>query len=108
MEEQYEITQGRVAQECGGPTNVNDWYEMGEPRSDCAYYVGESFLLAVHNALGEQVVSSSMREIYLLGKSNPLRVAEDLIYQAFLSNTPPGRHDDFRVIYGRLHGGPVP
>ena len=108
LEERYKTAQRRAEAECGAPANVNGWYESGAPKNNCAYFVGESFLLGIYNALGEPVVSSSMRELYLLARSNVRPVTEDQIYQAFLSNTPTDRQDEFRELYRRLHGRPVP
>ena len=70
--------------------------------------MGTAFLVQVYESLGQNVVLSSLRELYQLSRDTPYPVTEEDVYQVFLSNTPPEQHDQFRDLYGSLHGGPVP
>ncbi len=76
--------------------------------ADCPYILGGSFMLAMYVELGREVVSSSLRDLYMLGESKGEPVTEDEIYQAFLANTPLEKEAKFHEIYGRFHGGPIP
>ena len=108
LEERYDAVQQGVEMECGGATNVSDWYAMVKPEENCVYYVGVSFLLGVHNSLGERELLSSIREVYRQGEAYFYRLDDGEVYRAFLSGISSGKHDEFREIYGRLHGGPIP
>ena len=119
----YSAAQRNVARYCSpsGVTNVVQWLEpppdptgVGVMGPDlrglghCHYPLGESFILGMYEALGHEVVSPALRELYSVGESSGALVTEDEIYQAFLSNTPTEQQDEFRDLYSRLHGGPPP
>ena len=125
LRSRYGDAQRNVARRCSpsGVTNVIHWLEPppdptgirlvaeGEGLHglhDCHYPLGESFLLGMYDGLGHETVSSALRELYKTGESSGSRATEDQIYQAFMSNTPPERKDEFRDLYSRLHGGPPP
>ena len=123
LRSRYNAAQRNVARYCSpsGVSNVVQWLEpppdptgirlVGEGLRgphDCHYPLGESFLLGMYDALGHEVVSTSLRELYDSGESSGSPATEDEIYQAFLSNTPSERQDQFRDLYSRLHGGPPP
>ena len=72
---------------------------------ECSHYlVGENFLLQVFNTIGQEGVSSALRELYMLWESGQ-HITEEDIYQAFLKNVPTGLEDEFLDLYRRLHGG---
>ena len=65
----------------------------------------------MYRALGHEVVSSALRELYETSLTPMRRSAaeeEDEIYQAFLTNTPSSQRDEFRFWYHCLHGRPIP
>ncbi len=78
------------------------------PDDDCAYTMGEAFMLGMYLSLGHDVVSSYLRELYRAGVASPERLTEAEVYHVLLSNTPPERQDQFRDLYRQLHGGPTP
>ena len=93
-----------------GIENISHLNRLYDPVFDtpgCAYVMGENFLHQVREPLGEDGLAAALRELYYLGLSRerlwPATEAE--IYEVFLRNTPPGREDDFRDVYQRLHGG---
>ena len=131
LRQRYGLAQERVAQLCDPHqiTNIDQWNEatkgltVSEAKNTkywpCAYPLGEVFLLEMYDALGHEVVASSLRELYsnmLFGyqpttENRPRNYSTDkerMIYQVFLSNTPPEMQDEFRDLYRRLHGGPIP
>ena len=79
----------------------------------CAYEMGENFLLAVFDLIGEEGMSSALRELYLSNRefsetsgSSGQYASEERIYSVFLNHTPPGLQEAYRDLYRRLHGGP--
>ena len=112
MQSLYSAAQ-TAARSCSphGVTDIHGWIQAtaaGSQPGLCHYHLGESFLLGVYQSLGYQVVSSSLRELYRVGKSSGSPVTETQIYQAFLTNTPSDKRVQFRELYERLHGGPIP
>ena len=112
MQSLYSAAQ-TAARSCSphGVTDIHGWIQAtvaGSQLRVCHYYLGESFLLGVYQSLGYQVVSSSLRELYRVGKSSGSPVTEAQIYRAFLTNTPSDKRVQFRELYERLHGGPIP
>ena len=89
------------------PRSVYDWLRSTRQTYNCAYPVGERFLLGMYNSLGHDVVESSLRELHRIGTSRHPGVTEDEIYQVFLANTPEGQRDEFIRLYRELHGGPL-
>ena len=79
-------------------------WNIDEP-SWCFYSVGENFMHAVFETIGEEAMSSALRE-YFLTLDNNRHDLEQAIYQAFLKHTPSDRKEDFQEIYRILHGGP--
>ncbi len=74
----------------------------------CPYDLGLSFLLGIHNTLDPEMVAVSLREVYLAAKASARPVSEEEIYQSFLSNTPLGLEEQFRILYYYEHGWPIP
>ena len=117
LQSRYDQTDRFIANACTprGSGNIYQWQFNGGPRY-CAYPLGERLLLALHNNLGQDMLASSMRELYVKEKwewKGPrlkwrLTAArsEEAIYQAFLSNTPPELQEEFKEIYKLLHGRP--
>ena len=94
-----------------GSANVHGWNETGAGSNLCPYYLGRQFLQGMYRALGHEVVSSALRELYETSLTPMRRSAaeeEDEIYQAFLTNTPSSQRDEFRFRYHCLHGRPIP
>ena len=73
---------------------------------DCSYGLGRHFLISLFETLGEEAMSSALRELYLRSEHDDLSPTEEEIYGTFLKHTPPGLEDEFRDLYRRLHGGP--
>ena len=77
----------------------------------CAYGLGEDFLFNVLETVGEEAMSSALRELYLSNDVEYLLSergeppTEEEIYRAFLKHAPPDRKEAFRDLYRRLHGG---
>ena len=65
----------------------------------------ELFLDSLFELLGEEAMSASLRELYLMRIEGGEPTEAD-IYRIFLKHTPPGLEDEFRDLYRRLHGGP--
>ena len=105
----------QMAENCGpfGVTNIQGWADSGlsligddgTPRR-CPYWLGTLFLAGLHHALGHEAVASALQELYET-REPFTRATEDKIYQTFLSNTPPARQDEFRLLYHCLHGRPI-
>ena len=67
--------------------------------------MGENFMHAVLETIGEEAMSSALRE-HFLALDNNRHDFEQAIYRAFLKHAPPDRKEDFQEIYRTLHGGP--
>ena len=115
LESRYNLARQGVDNRCvaNGITNVHEWMERGgaDGFTLCHYSLGESFLLGMYNAVGEEIVRSSLRELYwnkaeVQKSKGPSGIEED-IYKVFLSNTPQEKREDFRTLYRHLHGGPA-
>ena len=72
----------------------------------CPEYLGALFLLNIYQELGKDIVASSLRELYVLHKSESRPVTEEEIFHTFLNNAPTGQEDKFIEIYRLTHGGP--
>ena len=79
-------------------------WAVNEP-SGCFYSMGENFMHAVLETIGEEAMSSALRE-HFLALDNNRHDFEQAIYRAFLKHAPPDRKEDFQEIYRTLHGGP--
>ena len=102
--------QGVIAAACApdGSANVHGWNETGAGSNLCPYWLGRQFLRGMYRALGHEVISSALRELYERSLTNYRGATEDEIYQAFLTNTPSSQRDEFRFRYHCLHGRPIP
>ena len=102
--------QGLIAAACApdGSANVHGWNETGAGSNLCPYWLGRQFLRGMYRALGHEVVSSALRELYERSLTKYRGATEDEIYQAFLTNTPSSQRDEFRFRYHCLHGRPIP
>lgn len=99
-----------IAETCAphGSANIHGWNKTEAGPAICPYLLGRQFLNRMFRVLGRQVVSSALRELYEDWAATGGPASEDEIYQAFLTNTPPSKQDEFRLWYGRLHGRPIP
>ena len=101
----------RAFRDCvdGSDSIENLWYLIhvyGDRRTGCHYTMGEAFLLSGYATIGEDAMSSAMRELYLSEEEKDQLVIEQTIYDAFLKHAPADRKEAFRDLYRRLHGGP--
>ena len=83
--------------------------------SDCSYTTGEAFFSGMYLALGPDVVSSYLRELYMAGEHNRDEetgsyswLTEGDIFRIMFTHTPTEKQDQFLGLYRQLHGGPVP
>lgn len=99
-----------IAETCAphGSANIHGWNKTEAGDVYCPYLLGRQFLNRMFRVLGRQVVSSALRELYEDWAATGGPASEDEIYQAFLTNTPPAKQDEFRLWYSRLHGRPIP
>jgi hypothetical protein len=74
---------------------------------NCPYYLGSALLSQVCGSTGQDVVSSSLRELCQMIRASPYPVTEEAIYPVFLSNIAAGKQHEFRDLYRPLHGGSV-
>ena len=81
---------------------------------DCDSILGRYLLLRLYEAMGEDAMSSALRDIYLLSSQayvgrdehGIMRPSERDVYGIFLEHTPPSRRNVVRRIYQSIHGGP--
>ena len=81
---------------------------------ECASVLGRYLLLRLYEALGEDVTSAALREIYFLASHIPAktdehgirRPSEQDIYRIFVEHTPPSQRNVARHIFRSIHGGP--
>ena len=114
LETSYEYAQKAAATIC--PANdynrIQDLLERGPTLLGylgCNYHMPHSFVLRMNFALGHETVSAAFRELYRMDDNDKTAGSlEEKMYLAILSNTPPGKKDQFRELYRELHGGPVP
>ena len=93
--------------EKGGCSKENIQQHIDDGGDDhCNYHLGERFMLAMYQGLGLDAVSAALGELYDLSQRFEY-LDEDVIYQAFLSNAPPGKEETFKTAYRQYHGGPV-
>lgn len=99
-----------IAETCAphGSANIHGWNKTEAGPAICPYLLGRQFLNRMFRVLGRQVVSSALRELYEDWAATGSPASEDEIYQAFLTNTPPSKQDEFRLWYRQLHGRPIP
>ena len=103
--------------------NEREFRDPGPPLT-CNYSLGSYFLMELYEAVGEDALSATLREIYLEFRDQDhtvlteeegrlvfvneaeLHRVEEVFYQTLLNKTPAGREDAFLEVYRRLHGGP--
>ena len=93
-----------------GAINIQRLTELqpGDFYYRCNYPLGEHFLTSVFGILGEEAMASALREFYLLSDEGQLWISSATLYRVFLKNTPEGSEEEFRELFRRLHGGPIP
>ena len=75
----------------------------------CAYSMGEHFLLALSEAIGERQTASALGALYLQNHESQAEgrwISDEAVYDTFLEHAPQERRDAFKEVYRRLHGGP--
>ena len=81
---------------------------QGDDTGGCHYNLGEFFLVSLFELLGEEAMSASLKELYLMRQPEVGgEPTEADLYRIFLKHTPPALKDEFRDLYRRLHGGPA-
>ncbi len=95
---------------CARYANIRHWAheteELGPTPGDlCPYVLGEHLLLNLWRLIGQDGVSAALRELYVINRERRELITEDLVFNVFLSYVPAGKQEDFRDLYGRLHGG---
>ena len=94
---------------CYQYATVRDMLRDWAGRYDSFYYswygVGERFLHSMYVEFDEDITRETLRDLWRWDRRPP-RITEEDVYLAFLDNTPPERHDEFKDHYRRLHGGP--
>ena len=76
----------------------------------CRYRMGENFLWNVYGLVGEEALSSALRELHLSElrrhkQTHRIAEVEEDIYRVFLKHAPADKKEEFRDLYQRLHGG---
>lgn len=71
----------------------------------CHYDMGEHFLLQLFFTMGQDAMSSALRDLYLSTVQYGQHT-EETIYQTFLRYAPADGKDAFQQLYRELHGGP--
>ena len=120
IQSRYSTVRNDASRKCSpyGVATIQDWilatagqtYDQVRETEihPCQYPLGESFLLRIYDKLGHEVVSASLRQLYLMAQANGHPVNERDIYQVFFNNAPSGKQSEFQDIYRSLHGGPMP
>ena len=75
----------------------------------CGFSMGEHFLLAVAEAIGERQTASALGALYLRNQESSAKggiLSGEVVYDTFLKHAPQERRDAFKEVYERLHGGP--
>ena len=95
---------------CTSYANIRHWaHEVQErgptPGDLCPYILGENLLLNAWNLLGQDNMSATLRELYVLNRDKETPITEEVVYDAFLRNVPSGKQAAFQDLYRRLHGG---
>ncbi len=104
--------------------NEREFRDPGPPLQ-CNYSLGSYFLLELYEAVGEDALSATLRELYLefrdqghtalepdeegrlvFVNEEEFHRVEEVFYQTLLEKTPPDRVEAFLEVYRRLHGGP--
>ena len=73
--------------------------------SACTYLMGENLLLQTYLTIGEEAVSSALRDLYALRGEIDREVAGARMYETLLKHTPQDRRQEFRDVFRRLYGG---
>ena len=75
---------------------------------NCNYYYGETLLIHLYEAIGEDAFRSAWQDIYVTSQSRAQErrdMTEEEIYRAFRKHTPADRLESFEVVYAKWHGG---
>ena len=88
----------------------NRWSTDLRALNVCRYRMGENFLWNVYKLVGEEALSSALRELHLSElrrhkQTHRIEEVEEDIYRVFLKHAPADKKEEFRDLYQRLHGG---
>ena len=104
----------QIAKGCApyGMGDVRGWmnatFDQRWARIGCLYDLSFVFMNGLNRLLGDQVIWSTLNEIYKRNLATVLGPSEDEIYEAFLGNTPKSQQEELQACYTRLHGHPIP
>ena len=90
--------------------DAREGFYVDESPLRCTYVFGEYFFLSLFQLLGREALSSALRELHNRFTLTELdvRLRGKDIYLILLNHIPPGRVDEYRDLFRRLHGGPWP
>ena len=71
----------------------------------CPHHLGENFMLSVLSLIGQEAMSATLRNLYVLYRDDKQPITDEAIYNAFLRNAPSDKQAAFRDLFRRLHGG---
>ena len=85
-------------------------FYLDESPLRCTYVFGEYFFLSLFQLLGKEALSSALKEMHNRFTLTELdvRLRGKDIYLIFLNHIPPGKTEEYRDLFRRLHGGPWP
>ena len=114
-EAQWQASVDRVAGRgcASGESNLAELGNPGftytaQPNVGCFYGMGQLFLSSLYFALGEEVMSETLKDIFAYTRS-PVRgpLTSKDIYRFFQQNLKPGQERQFNDLFRLLHGGPL-
>ena len=90
--------------------------ELLSPANNCAYVMGEIFLIELHDTIGADPLAAAFRDMpeklmlpnsdYFPDRIDRERVREEELHRILLEHTPEYRLEEVNRLYRKLHGGP--
>lgn len=116
IEDKLLVLEGQVKRACyeQGISNLleldrREGFYLGESPLRCTYVFGEYFFLRLFRLLGKEALSSELKEMHNRTSSSvDVRLRGKDIHLIFLNHIPPGKTEEYRDLFRRLHGGPWP
>ena len=117
IEDKLLVLEGQVQRACyeqGIPNLLEldrrEGFYLDESPLRCTYVFGEYFFLSLFQLLGKEALSSALKEMHNRFTLTELdvRLRGKDIYLIFLNHIPPGKTEEYRDLFRRLHGGPWP
>ena len=97
---------GKVSEPIYGDLDATSSTIYGSSRCDFNRRGGERFVLEMYVLLGPEALAAALRELHLRSRRF-LRLNEDTIYHALVSQTTEENREAFEAAYRRHHGGPI-